>query len=242
MTLNIKTDEIIYLWDYGKFKERVDMMQQWYTDIADDGILNNQSFIDPWNDVTDGNIKEQQEDEFLSIEDQYTKLKTLVDGLKSKIKDLEGQKSAFYKKNKDAWGAKEKDLDIMMMVLINDEAPTTAEEEELLSRYKKAKDFHKEDLIGWEKTHRELKESNESLKKLQAQLSDVEGHLNELKKLKEEEFDNISVAESLDGRIELLKGHNSEFSKRLEQLQKELAKEKAKIGKFGDNSGCCTIF
>ena len=218
------------------------MMQQWYTDVSEDGVLNNQGFFDPWNDVTDGNIKEQQEDEFLSIEDQFTKLSDLVSKYESKVQELQSQKAAYFKKNKDGWDAKEKDLEIMMMVLINDEPPSSAEEEELLARYKKAKNFNKDDLIGWEKTHRELKENTESLRKLQSQLTGIEAQLNELKKLKEEEFDNISVAESLDGRIELLKNHNSVFAKRLDQLQKELAKEKAKIGKLGDNSGWCTIF
>ena len=217
-------------------------MQQWYADIQDDGVLNNEGYFDPWNEVTEGNIKDQREDEFLSLEEQYAKLQDMTTKLENKMEDLRNQKETYFKKNKEAWNAKEKDLDTMVMVLINDEAPSSADEEELLERYKKGKNINKDDLINWEKSHRELKETNDFLKKLHNQKSELEAQLNEVKRIKDEEFDNVSLAESLGDRIELLRNHNSEFGKRLEMLQKELAREKSKIAKLEDKSGCCTIF
>ena len=102
----------------------------------------------------------------------------------------------------------------MVMVLINDEDPSSADEEELLKRYKSGKNPNKNDLIMWEKCHREYQEAFEYLNKLYFQKSELETQINKVKRMKEEEYENTSIADSLGGRVDLLRNHNSEFSKK----------------------------
>lgn len=50
---NKDTDEVIHLWDYEKFVERVEMMAEYYSDLKDDGELNHEYPFDPWLDVVE---------------------------------------------------------------------------------------------------------------------------------------------------------------------------------------------
>lgn len=47
------SNDVIYLWDFEKFKDRVEMMAEYYDDLKDDGILNRERYFDPWSDFND---------------------------------------------------------------------------------------------------------------------------------------------------------------------------------------------
>ena len=72
-------------------------MQQWYADIKDDDVLNNEGYFDPWNEVTEDIIKDQKEDQFISLEEQYEKLLQLTIKLENKNKSLKTQKEFYFK-------------------------------------------------------------------------------------------------------------------------------------------------
>ena len=132
-------DDVITLWDYEKFKQRVEMMNEWYTDILEDGILNRQKYFDPWSEVTDESIKEKLEGEHLSLEDQHTRIWDQISKLEYKRDELKKLKDEYFSKNKEAWNAKERDLNYIKMILINEERAETEEEEDLIKRYDSCK-------------------------------------------------------------------------------------------------------
>ena len=84
-------DEVVLFWSYEKFLDRLELMADWYSDMTDDGILNEQRFIDPWLDVTEFDIENQQEDRCKELEDQIEKLT-------AKVKELKDGKSALDKR------------------------------------------------------------------------------------------------------------------------------------------------
>ncbi|PCI27702.1 hypothetical protein COB52_04480 [Candidatus Kaiserbacteria bacterium] len=48
---NRNTNEVLFLWSFEKFQERLDMMADWYADFIDDGIINRDRFADPWSNL-----------------------------------------------------------------------------------------------------------------------------------------------------------------------------------------------
>ena len=59
---NRRTNEVIFLWSYEKFKQRLALMQEWYADLMDDGIINRDHLFDPWQEFSDNDIKERKND------------------------------------------------------------------------------------------------------------------------------------------------------------------------------------
>ena len=70
--------DVIFLWSYEKFLERLDLMRDWYDDAGDDGIINRERFVDPWMDVTEADVQEKEEDRERENEDQIKKLKIKI--------------------------------------------------------------------------------------------------------------------------------------------------------------------
>lgn len=58
---NARTHEVLFLWSYEKFLERLELMRSWYADLMDDGIINWDHSIDPWSNVTDAELKAKWE-------------------------------------------------------------------------------------------------------------------------------------------------------------------------------------
>jgi hypothetical protein len=56
-SMNQDNSNVLFLWSYEKFKERVELMAEWYSDLMDDGILNRERYFDPWIDFNDEDIK-----------------------------------------------------------------------------------------------------------------------------------------------------------------------------------------
>lgn len=76
-----KTHEVLFLWSWEKFKERLEFMREWYADLMDDGIINREHKIDAWSNISDKDIKLKQEEEKGDIEERIKKLKKKVDKL-----------------------------------------------------------------------------------------------------------------------------------------------------------------
>ena len=70
-----RTNEIIFLWSYEKFKSRLELMAEWYNDLKDDGVLDKEYNIDPWIDISDNDIKQKVDEQKDVTEDKIKKLK-----------------------------------------------------------------------------------------------------------------------------------------------------------------------
>lgn len=75
---NKNTNNIITLWDFAKFSERLEMMLNWYHDMDDDGILNRERYFDPWNVMTDEEMLFYYEDDEETIENQKARLMMFI--------------------------------------------------------------------------------------------------------------------------------------------------------------------
>lgn len=69
-----KTHEVLYLWSYEKFRDRLDFMREWYADLMDDGIINREHIMDPWSNIKDSDIKILKEEEKGNIDERLKKL------------------------------------------------------------------------------------------------------------------------------------------------------------------------
>lgn len=93
-----RTNDVLYLWSYEKFKQRLELMAEWYSDIMDDGEINREHPIDPWSDVSDSDLKRKKEEQGAATEDQIKKIKIIIENLKNDYKAAEGEKDAYLKK------------------------------------------------------------------------------------------------------------------------------------------------
>ena len=59
------TDEVLFLWPFEKLLQRLTMMQDWYDDMEDDGILNRERFCDPWLDISEEAVDDNKEQQIL---------------------------------------------------------------------------------------------------------------------------------------------------------------------------------
>jgi len=76
-----RTEEVQYLWRYVHFQKRLQKMREWYDDIAEDGIVNDDSLIDPWMNISEDDIKRKQEMQLRDFEDKVrnSKKKLIAD-------------------------------------------------------------------------------------------------------------------------------------------------------------------
>jgi len=72
---NQRTNEMLFLWRYSKFVDRLRLMEKWYADITDNGMLNGDYIIDPWVTITDEDIKRRQQDLKMTGPQKIVKLK-----------------------------------------------------------------------------------------------------------------------------------------------------------------------
>jgi hypothetical protein len=87
------TDEVVFLWSWDKFMDRIDMMADWYEDYLDDGIINRDRFADPWSNMEDKHILEQKADEEISLENKMNKIETSLKQIDGQIKVLSGERA-----------------------------------------------------------------------------------------------------------------------------------------------------
>jgi flagellar hook-basal body complex protein FliE len=87
------TDEVIFLWSWDKFMDRIDMMADWYEDYLDDGIINRDRFADPWSNMEDKHILEQKADEEISLENKMNKIEENLKQIDSQVKVLSGERA-----------------------------------------------------------------------------------------------------------------------------------------------------
>ena len=76
------TNEILFLWSYIKFKQRLELMTEWYADLKDDGVLNKDYTIDPWIDISDEDIKRKVDEQKEMANDKINKLKQRLENEK----------------------------------------------------------------------------------------------------------------------------------------------------------------
>jgi hypothetical protein len=86
-----RTNEVLFLWRYAKFKERLVQMRKWYNDIKDNGVLDENYLIDPWINVSDEDIKCKLEEQKMQTE---VKIRKLKEKLAEEKKQLEEEKRA----------------------------------------------------------------------------------------------------------------------------------------------------
>ena len=79
------TNEILFLWSYIKFKQRLELMTEWYADLKDDGVLNKDYTIDPWIDISDEDIKRKVDEQKEMANDKINKLKQRLENEKEKL-------------------------------------------------------------------------------------------------------------------------------------------------------------
>lgn len=71
-------DKTIFLWDFEKFRDRVELMMDWYDDINTNGMRTRESYLDPWNDITDEEVPFYLEDEHEEQENQKARLQIYI--------------------------------------------------------------------------------------------------------------------------------------------------------------------
>ena len=76
---NARTHEVLFLWSYEKFQERLELMRSWYADLMDDGIINRDHSIDPWSNVSDAELKQKRDLERGMIQTRIEKLKKKIE-------------------------------------------------------------------------------------------------------------------------------------------------------------------
>lgn len=89
-----RTNEVMFLWSYEKFKQRLELMAEWYADLKDDGMLNKDYFIDPWLDVSDEDIKRKVEEQKDMTADKIKKLKARLEEEKANLANIIKRKDA----------------------------------------------------------------------------------------------------------------------------------------------------
>lgn len=62
-----KTDAVKHLWSHEKFRERLDLMREWHSDLESNNIK--ARIIDPWMDVMEQDEDDAEEESLLTIED-----------------------------------------------------------------------------------------------------------------------------------------------------------------------------
>jgi lysyl-tRNA synthetase class I len=73
---NRAADEVLFLWSNDKFRNRLELMTDWYEDMMDDGVINRHRAIDPWQDFSDSDAKNKINDEKKMAKD---KLKSVLE-------------------------------------------------------------------------------------------------------------------------------------------------------------------
>jgi hypothetical protein len=58
-----RSNEVLFLWSYEKFMQRINMMREWYADLMDDGIINREHPVDPWSDISDSDVKKKKDEQ-----------------------------------------------------------------------------------------------------------------------------------------------------------------------------------
>lgn len=91
---NHQLNKDIYLWDYNKFKERVEMMLDWYNDMTGNQTTEKEKYFDPWTDLTDEEVLFYMEDEQEEQENQKARLMLY-------IQTCQNNKKIIDKKNKE---------------------------------------------------------------------------------------------------------------------------------------------
>lgn len=71
---NRKLNKEVFLWSYDKFKDRVEMMLNWYNDFSGSDLVSKEIHFDPWTDLTDEEVLFFMEDDQEEIENQKARL------------------------------------------------------------------------------------------------------------------------------------------------------------------------
>ena len=139
-----RTNEVLFLWSYEKFRKRLDLMNQWYTDLKDDGVLNKDHSIDPWIDINDEDVKKKIEEEKGMAVDKVKKLKTKLQEEQSKLDSIVKKRDSLMKEIEQKISVDEKKkLDVYIEVELF-KRKCTEEEKELVKQFnEKGEDFKK---------------------------------------------------------------------------------------------------
>jgi hypothetical protein len=120
-----RSNEVLFLWRYVKFRERLAEMRKWYDDIKDNGVLDGDYLIDPWMDVSDEDIKRKQAEQKLQTEAKIKRLKERLAVEKSQLEEEKSAKDAEKKKLEDLLSPQEMlQLDAYIEVEILKKKPT----------------------------------------------------------------------------------------------------------------------
>jgi len=170
-----KTEKFLFLWSYEKFKQRLELMAEWYSDLRDGGTLDKAHIFDPWLEISDEEIKKNAEDRNQGTGDRLQKLRETIETEKETLEEIKKNKDQLYSKlerylNKD----ERKSLDTYIEVEII-KRNSTDDEKALVNKFnKKGKDFkalvfeyHSEDTNRIEKilNIKSLKDRMKDLKK-----------------------------------------------------------------------------
>jgi len=120
-----------FLWDFEKFKDRVELMLDWYDDINTNGILTHEHYLDPWNDITDEEVPLYLEDEQEELENQKVRLQIYIQQCENKKKIISKQNKQIMKKLEKFGVTKKSDLQFLGESTTMGKKPNNEEQKEL---------------------------------------------------------------------------------------------------------------
>lgn len=239
---NKKDNSIIYLWDFEKFTRRVEMMAEWYEDIAEDGVLNRDRYFDPWIDSPTVSESEQKQMAKESLEDQLRKVDELIRKKKGQLEDVQAKyKDHIKQKCGKTFTADETELSLFREIYFNEREPESEKEKELETKFndQSVLEENKDMYNKWILFNNEIDTTKLELKKLESQrekiLEQIKEQTQAITVTATEDID--SQLDDLENRIELLRKHNTEFDKELHKVLQKIQFKKKNLATKRD-SGC----
>ena len=208
---NRRTNEVLFLWSYEKFKEKVNQMSQWYADLKDDGVLSKDHTIDPWIDISDEDIKKKVEEQKGMVSDKIKKLKSRLKEEQDKLDAITKKRNSYMEEIEKLISVEEKlKLDVYIEVELFKRASTEEERKLVQQLNSKGEDFKK--LVFDYHT-----EGANKLDKTVC-IRDIEGKLGKLQK-------SVDFEESKNKKVE-------EFQENKKKVDENVTKKKEELKKL----------
>ena len=141
---NSRSNEVMFIWSYEKFVERLELMREWYADLMDDGIINREHPIDPWSDINDEEIKRRIEEQKSADAERLEKLKSKLEDILKEKDVLDQEIQDILKDIESRVGDSDKDFISQYIEIMILGRPPRDDEKEMLEKMKAlGDDFYK---------------------------------------------------------------------------------------------------